>query len=181
MYINELQNLNLNIGLFYNGKLNQTNSSDYQRSYYFNEIEYRQNQNNSALKQTPDQKHYWVEGKSASFSQSQDLTSWAKVKENESLKEALYYSSALAFITQPIWFATDSTMQVPNGKTKTVPKQYISFVNGLQYDIIKYMNTSKFEEIEKTAEVDPECAQVVPTITNPDPFRGYDVRCRQWF
>ena len=83
MYVNEMKNLNLNLELLYSGKLIQTKNSNEKRSYYFNEIEYMYNEYNSVLKQTPDEKHYWVEGKPASFRQSQDLTSWAKVQETE--------------------------------------------------------------------------------------------------
>ena len=40
MYINDLQNYNLNLGLLYDGSIVQSQSPTEERSYYFNSIEY---------------------------------------------------------------------------------------------------------------------------------------------
>ena len=102
MYVDELQNMNLNLGLLYKGDLKLKNKdSREERSYYYNNIEYwsAPAEKSTELESYDKGLTYYVRGKPASYNQCYEVKSWADVIANEPLREALFFISGLDYIT----------------------------------------------------------------------------------
>ena len=62
-----------------------------------------------------------------------------------------------------------------------VPVNYLGFSNGLFYYLPARHRDATISPLDPDEGLDPNCQNVTYEITDPDPFKGYDCRCRPWY
>ncbi len=100
-----------------------------------------------------------------------DLLDWKDVLANKSVKNILHNNSGLCFLMEPWLVGTEE----PN------PDYYFGHSNGLSFLTPKTFMSPNIEPLEERRVLDPLCAESEIEISNPDPFEGFDCRCRPWY
>ena len=61
------------------------------------------------------------------------------------------------------------------------PNNYFGLTNGFYYSSPKLYKDPVIEPWVPLYEINEDCFQVDPPLTDPPPMYGYDPRCRPWY